>query len=309
MEAETTAQIASLRDQISALEDAVEKAALEAELAALEGSLSDGTLGASVAQMKADGDVEGLAALLPTAPKLVLPALQDIYNDLLLGGGDQVQIDLIEQAILDNPNALRDDLSAEQLREQTRLWLLEKNNRDAQDASPLSGVGGLSRQSAYFTMAAIVGLHLCYEETGNPAAQQVMAALAREQYDLGNLLIFERIADSAGEYLPLTAIQTLTGRRYVWEKNSSMGVLAHGADYYGFTLYSDGVKRDRDGLKTEDMNRIAKYRNGVHIPEEYAYEQFGVQAVYLAEMTLGCICDDPAMELAQELFARFLAAS
>jgi len=158
-------------------------------------------------------------------------------------------------------------------------------------------------------MAAIVGLHLYYEETRNPAAQQVMAALAQEQYQLGNLLIFERIADSAGEYLPLTAIQTLTGRRYVWEKNSSMGVLAFGADYYGFTLYSDGVKRDRDGLKTEDMDRIAKYQNGVHIPEEYAYEQFGVQAVYLAEMTLGCICDDPAMELAQELFARFLAAS
>ena len=156
-------------------------------------------------------------------------------------------------------------------------------------------------------MAAVAGLNMYYEETGEESALQVMNALAQEQMNLGNLLFFNRIEDSAGEYLPLTAIQTMTGRRYVWEKNSSMGVLALGADYYGFTLYSDAVKRDRDGLKTEKMNLPAKYQNGVHIPAEYAYEQFDVQAIYLAGTSFGCVCDDAAMDLAQELFAQLLA--
>ena len=131
----------------------------------------------------------------------------------------------------------------------------------------------------------------------------MLAALAQEQLNLGNPLVFDRIDDGSGEYLPLTAIQALTGRRYVWNKNASLGVLAQGADYYGFTVYSDWVQRDRDGVKTEQMARSAKYQACIHVPEEYTEEQFGVFAVYLPESTLGCVCDDPTMETAQELFA------
>ena len=121
-------------------------------------------------------------------------------------------------------------------------------------------------------------------------------------------MVFQRIQDSTGEYVPLSAIQVLTGRRYVWNKNASLGVLARGSDYYGFTVYSDQVLRDRNGEKTESMAQIARYQAGVHIPEEYAYDKFGVQALYLTGTSLGCACDDVILAKAQELFAQFLAA-
>ena len=358
MEDETAARMAELQKQIDSAEDgSAEQAAAKAELANLQNGLSDGSLGALVAQLKntalgkgggtgsgsgtggagtgdgsgsaLDGDgsaVDALAGLLGTAPKLVLPALQEIYNELLLKGGNQDIIDSIEQAILENPGALRDDLSAEEIRTVASEWLLEKNAQQGADSGlgsltgagsgsgsgaggasgnskPLTGVGGISRQDGQNTLAAILGLQLYYDETGNPAVQKVLAALAQEQLNLGNPLVFDRIDDGSGEYLPLTAIQALTGRRYVWNKNASLGVLAQGADYYGFTVYSDWVQRDRDGVKTEQMARSAKYQACIHVPEEYTEEQFGVFAVYLPESTLGCVCDDPTMETAQELFA------
>ena len=49
------------------------------------------------------------------------------------------------------------------------------------------------------------------------------------------------------------------------------------------------------------MPRMAKYRNCVHIPAEYAVEQFDVQAAYLAGTNLGCAFDSAAMEQAQTL--------
>ena len=85
-------------------------------------------------------------------------------------------------------------------------------------------------------------------------------------------------------------------------------MLARGSDFYGFTVYSDKVLRDRDGQKAESMARSARYQAGVHIPEEYAYDKFGVQALYLAGTSLGCACDDAVLAKAQELFAQFLAS-
>lgn len=325
IEAETSAQIAQMLDQISGMEEgSAERAAAEAELAALESSMSDGTMGSVIAGLKQDAlsaiaggsdgseedasaAVEALAGMLDTAPQLALPALQEVYNELLLGGGDQDLIDTIEQAILENPNALRSELTTEQIREETRLWLLEVNGRTDQDKTPLSGVGGISRQSAYNTVAAVLALQMYYEETGSTAAQQALAALVQEQVNFGNTLFFTALTDGTGEYVPLASIQALTGRRYVWEKNASLGVLAYGADYYGFTVYSTEVTRDRDGEKTETMARPAQYRSGVYIPEEYSYEQFGVSAMYLSGVSYGCVYDDPAMELGQELFDRLLA--
>ena len=153
-----------------------------------------------------------------------------------------------------------------------------------------------------------MALQLYCDETGSRAATQRLAAVTQEQKNLGNPMVFQRIQDSTGEYVPLSAIQALTGRRYVWNKNASLGVLARGSDYYGFTVYSDKVLRDRDGQKTESMARSARYQAGVHIPEEYAYDKFGVQALYLTGTSLGCACDDAVLAKAQELFAQFLAS-
>ena len=342
IEAEAAAQIADTREKIKDLEaqaaaDPENKdlqnqlSAAKAELSNLEKSLSDGSLGAMVAQLKqdaldgiADGGTEGMetaanavdamSGLLATDPKLVLPAMQEIYNKLLLSGGDQGLIDTIEQAILDNPNALRDELTASQLKEIAKEYLKEngsgtESGTDAgSDRTALLGTGGITRAAASDALIELVALQMYYDETGSRATAQRIAALAQEQKNLGNAMVFQRVQDGTGEYLPLLAIQTLTGRRYVWNKNASLGVLARGSDYYGFTVYSTKVLRDRDGEKTEEMTRSACYQSGVHIPEEYAYDQFGVQALYLTGTTLGCACDDAVLAKAQELFAQFLAA-
>lgn len=406
MEAEAAAQIANARDKVKDLEAQAaadsgntdlqnQLSAAKAELSNLENSLSDGSLGAMVAQLKqdalsglSDGDSEGQAAaanavdalsgLLATDPKLVLPAMQEIYNQLLLSDGDQDMIDAIEQAILDNPNALRDELTAAQLQQIARDYFAENgggsgtgsgsatgsgsgsgtagtgsgstsgsagsgtgttpggSGTDGDSADPnggttgsgtdgtggtngsgtnsgtgsktnLLGTGGITLAAAREGAVELAALQLYYDETGSRAAGQRLAAVAQNQKSLGNPMVFSSVRDGSGEYVPLSAVQALTGRRYVWNKNASLGVLARGSDYYGFTVYSTQVQRDRDGKSTETMARAAKYQNGVYIPEEFAFDQFQVQALYLSGTALGCAVDDTALIQAQALFARFLA--
>lgn len=328
LEAESAARMGALQDQVSALESAGDlggAAAAKAELASLEKGLSDGSLGSLITQLKRDaldaiaagrnglgssgeaesggisvdsgnGDgtetaanallaqdaVDALSGLLPAAPKLVLPAMQEVYNALLLNGGGQDLIDRLEQAILDNPAALRDNLSASALRALVDSF----------------GGGAVSK---------LLAVELYYQETGSRDALQMVSALAQKEAGKGNPMVFERIQDSAGEYLPLTAIQAATGWRYVWEKNAALGVLARGRDYYGFTLYSARVVRDSDEERTELMDRMAKNKAGIHIPEEYADQSFGVQAYYLSGTALGCACDGEIMDEARELLALLLA--
>lgn len=337
LEDEVAAQIAALQDLINSLEEGdPEKSAAQADLKNIQNSLSDGSLGAMVAQLKesalsniksgtsedAEADVNALAGLLPASPPLVLPALQEVYNALQLNDGSQELIETVEQAILENPTVLRDELSTETIRGIVDDLLRENEAATPDDGSgngtgittgangmgELLGVGGISFRNARYAASAIIALHLYYEETGNYAAQQIMASLAQEQVSLGNPMIYDRINDTTGEYIPLTCVQVLTGRRFVWNRNSSLGVLAQGADYYGFTLYSNVVLRDRDGEKTEEMLRTAKYLYGIHVPEEYIYDCFAVQTVYLADMALGCACDDEVLALAQELLTRLLSA-
>ena len=326
IEAEQAARIAQLQESINALEPgSAERTDLEAELANLQNSFSDGSMAGRVSDLKkevldalsggsgGDGEndpaagLDALTGLLGTAPELVLPALQEIYNNLLLNGGDQDLIDAIEQAIVDNPYAMRDDMSAEQVKAAAKAWLLDKNE-GAGESAPLFGAGGLSRMNDEMTLAAIAGMQMYHDQTGDKGVLQVMTALAQELKNLGNPLVFDAIVDGSGEYLPLTAVQALTGRRYVWNKNASLGVLAQGNDYYGFTVYSDRVLRDRDGQKIEQMARSAKHLNVIHIPEEYTQEAFGVYAGYLPSGSLGYICSDAIMEQAQEFFSWLMEA-
>lgn len=331
LEAEASAQIANARDQITELEDQLaadpdnadlksQLSAAKAELSNLESSLSDGTLGAMTAKLKQDaldgiasGGAEGentaknavdaLSGLLPTDPALVLPALQEVYNALLLSGGDQSLIDAIEQAILENPNALRSDLTAEMLKALAEAFFSELDG-----GGSLLGAGGITDSAARRGAIELAALQLYYNETNAQAVLGRIGALSREQQALGNPLIFRRLADGGREFVPLRAIETLTGWRYVWNKNASLGVLARGGEYYGFTVYSTSVQRDRDGARTESMTRAARYQSCVYIPEDYSYDSFGVQAMALSGTDLACALDDAAMEQAQELFARFLAA-
>lgn len=338
-EAEVSARIADVQEQIQALEQQAaadtdnsdlqsQLSAAKAELAGLENGLSDGTLGAMVAQLKqdaldgiADNSSEGkntaenavgaLSELLSTDPKLVLPAMQEIYNKLLLNNGDQGLIDMIEQAILDNPNALRDELSAAELKKIAEEYFAEAGGTVSESSgnkTGLLGTGGITIAEAQNGMVELAALQMYYDETGAQGAYQRIGALSQTQKNVGNSLIFRQIRDGRNEYLPLPAIQTLTGWRYVWNKNASLGILARGGDYYGFTVYSSQVQRDTEGTKTEQMPRSAHFQTSVYIPEEYAYDHFGVQAIYLSGTSLGCALDDTMLSKAQDLFIRFLSA-
>lgn len=339
IEEEVSAQLTDAREEIREIEQQLAAdpengelrsrlSAAQAELSALESSLSDGTLGASVAQLKqdalnglADGDsvgkntarnaVSSLSALLPTDPRLVLPAMQDIYNELLLNDGDSDLSDLIEQAILDNPNALRDELSAADLKKRAEAYFAENggtNGAGGSNGTGLLGTGGITLSEAKNGITELVAVQMYYDETGARSALQRIETLSQIQKNLGNPLLFRQIRDGGNEYVPLPAIQTLTDWRYVWNKNASLGVLARGGEYYGFTVYSTQIRRDREGIKTEKMQRAARYQSEVYIPEEYAYDSFEVQAVYLTETSLGCALDRSILAGAQELLARFLAA-
>ena len=331
LEEESANAISDLQDQISSLEEQLAQNPGDSELqnqlsdaktqlATAQTSLSDGTLGAMVETLKntaldgigggdgsgdgsgdaqAAGDaVDALSGLMSTAPSLVLPALQEVHDALVLSGGDQSLVDTIEQAILDNPGAVWGTLTGDELKARVESYFTDQGLENA-------SFFGLTGKDA---LAALIAMELYYEQTSSRAALSLISSLAQRQMDLGNQGIYTRINDSTGEYVSLTAIQYLTGRRYVWEKNNSLGVLAQGADYYGFTMYSSFVFRDRDGENTETMARMAKYQNVIHIPEEYSYDTFGVQAVYLSGTEYSCACDDAMMTQAQELLAWLLAA-
>ena len=263
------------------------------------GNSSAGSVGAGGAAAQLASAVDGLTGLLSSEPALAFPALQELHDAMALAqalkGNNAVRdaMGAVEQAILDNPDAYA--ASMRQVHSADDLKKLFEDYSASNDLGP------------YGDLTLLVSLQLYYDETGNRAALPLIASTARQLRNLGNPTVFERLSDGSGEYLPLSAIQALTGRRYVWNQNQSMGILARGADYYGFTLYSSRVLRDRGGLKTEKMPRAAKYQAVLHIPEEYAYSQFGVTAVYLSNTTLGCICNDAILSHAQEILQLFLS--
>lgn len=370
MENESASQLANLSNTIRDLEkqrnDALSSgndalaSALDSQLSqakadrsSLENSLSDGSLGATVAQLKSDalsaidtlsgngggtgaglgagagagagagtgsgagtgtgsssgaGDggaavqldnaVNGLTGLLGTDPGLVFPALQEVYNAMAvaekLGGAAGLgnALDAIEQAILDNPDAydaaLRDEKSADDLQGIFDAWLSGRN---------------LGPDGELILLAA---LQMYREETGSNAASKMAISLARKIYNHGEIRVYERINDAAGMYVPLKTIERITGRRFVWNQNQSLGVLARGADYYGFTLYSTRVLRDKEGTKTEFMAQPAKNLSGLHIPSEYALAAFEVQTLYIYDTSYGCSFQTALLPQVEELLGLFL---
>ena len=353
IENESAAQISDLQKQMQTMADgSAEKAAAQAKLSQLQSQMSDGSLGSSISQLKAaalDGDSSSIYALngmLDTAPELVLPALQDIYNDLKLNGGDANTISSIEQAILSNPNALLEDKNAADLSGIVNGWLNEKDSAAAAErfgnagGSNLAGSGndigagvgagaagnaasatdsalaggtlagsqdtfGAGEAAGKHKAAAALGLKLYYDQSGSKDVLPMISALLQQLKNADNPLVFDRIDDGSGEYLPLTAIEALTGRRYIWNEKASLGVIAKGSDYYGFSINSDMVIRDRDGEKTQVMPRTAKNKSGIHIPEEYTKKEFGVEALYPPDTALGVIYDNEITQLAVELLSQF----
>ena len=304
-------------------------AALDTKIAQAEAGLGDGSLGAQVSQLKndglsaiSDGDtatandcVDALNNLLGQNTSLVMPALQELHramsNAQTLDGTDYSEAMAgIEAAILDNADAyaaaMRTERTADDL-----LQIAEDFYAGQEQSGLLDATGGGTGNSLLTDqnkpVITLMALQMYYDETGSQAALSLIPSQAQQEVALGNPLVFLRVNDAGREYLPLTALRGYTGMRYVWNQNLSLGTLAKGATYYGFTAYSDTVKRSQDDSQSERMTNPAKFQNGViHVYEEYTYEQFGAQALYLSGTSYGLLYDDDMMDVALSLLSAFL---
>lgn len=331
LEQQAADRISDLNDQIDSLEDQIDEAnasgdtaladalanslgSLQAQLAEAQAGLSDGSLGALVAQLRSQGlsaidegnadnldeAIAGLEGLLGTDYQLAFPALQDLHEamayerdvngDNSFGGA----LAAVEQAILDNADAYAAAMRAD---------------KTAADLAAIAE--GFFADGAGSALAdpvvELVALQMYLDETGSGAAASRLASLALQQMNLGHPLVYLRVDDAGFEYLPLSAVARYTGMRYVWNRNANAGTLARGSTYYEFTVYSDAVTRGQAEEDVDHMTRPAQYQAGVHIHEAYAYQEFGTEAVYLSGTSYGVLCSDELRGRAEELFALFLS--
>ena len=284
--------------------------------AQLDGADVEGTLGAQVAKAKSDGlsalesgdndalmdSINSLDSLMGLDPTAALPAAQDLHNALAkekdVNGNDSLDdaLSALESSILNNADAYQNAISSG-LTEDSLQSIFDQFLSDQ----------GLSDPEA--TAILLMALQYFYDQTGNQAALSMISSLSLNQYSLGNPLVYLRINDSGQEYLPLPSVSYLTNMRYVWNKNLSTATLAKGADYYGFSLYSDAVIRGKDAETTEYMLQAAKALGDIiHVHEDYTLDQFDVGAVYLSRTQYGVAYDAEMEQLAQELLALFLNA-
>ena len=331
LEQQAADRVSDLNDQISSLEDQLDAAnasgdtaladalanslgSLQTQLAEAQASLGDGSLGALVAQLRSQGlsaidegntsslndAIAGLEGLLGTDYQLAFPALQDLHEamayerdvngDNSFGGA----LAAVEQAILDNADAyaaaMRADKTAADLAAIAEAFFADGTGSALDDP-----------------VVELIALQMYLDETGSGAAASRLAALALQQMNLGHPLVYLRVDDAGFEYLPLSAMARYTGMRHVWNRNANAGTLARGSTYYEFTVYSDAVTRGQAEEDVDHMARPARYQAGVHVPETYAYQEFGVEAVYLSGTSYGVLCSDELRSRAEELFALFLS--
>lgn len=317
----------TLEDQISALDEQIDS---------LSGGDNDGGAGELASELKNEGlgmisgdenqnaanlgsVIDSLTGMLDENSKLAFPALKDIRDAMVkerdLNGNTTFddQIASIEDTITNNQdaydNAMRSELSESDFNSiATKYFAGTTSVMDA--GSSLTGgdstdVSKLSDNDK--ALVNILALKMYYDQTQSDTALSLMSAKAQNQINLGNPLIFERVDDVSCEYLPVTAVASYTGMRYVWRSSLQKATLAKGSDYYVFTVYSDQVERSLDASKTDSMSTGAKFKTVVHIPEDYTYDQFGVDAVYLDGTTYGALSSDDLQKEAAALFNDFLA--
>ncbi len=307
-------------EEIAALE--AELANSKAELAALSSSMSEGTLGASAYSLKEaclkiingsdysadliatlNSNVDTLIDMLEMDQKLIFPDLKELHEALTLQkelkSTDVLDsaIEAIENAILNNLDgytaALRTEKNADDISNLFDEWL--KNNSEL--ANDPDGAG----------VVFCIALQNYYDTTSSQGARSLLGSVSRRQAELGNPLIFLRYNDGGTEYLPITALEKLTGMRYVYYSGQDISTLAKGGKYYSFTTHSDSVIRSADEKNSDRMIRPAVFQTVIHIPEEYTFEQFGVEALYISVNEYGVTVIEKYQRLADELLALLLA--
>lgn len=264
--------------------------------------------------------INALGDLLSTNFAAVFPVLEELHGDLVkkcdLEGKDfQDAIDAIEELLLNNKDAydaaLRGGLTAEEAEGIITDFLNGSGAGSFFGDGLLSGADGdLSGLSAYEKdLIPILALNMYRDETGDLTLDGLLRARAQRQYDLRNPYVYGAIQTSSVEYLPASTVAYVQKMRYVWNRNLSEATLARGGTYYFYTVYSSEVLtgKGKDGVGY--MTAPALYQGGVHLPEDYAFETFGLWAEYLPGAKLGAAVNETLNGHAVELFTRFLQAA
>lgn len=280
-----------------------------------------------------ENNIGALCELLSQDSQLVFPALVDLHKAMAEKSAlnSSTAFDnamaVIEEAILNNKDsydaAIRSDNNADDLARIYNDFL----NEDADSSgnllnSGIEGGGGsagdssgvvlpvLDRQEIldkYGAEVYVLALQSYYNETGSEDALNLIASTSQQQRNLGSYTIYSRIFSSNGEYIPLSAISSYSGMRYVEKDGGNSATLAQRGEYFGFKVYSDAVSKGKTAAEVDYMTQAADYLNGIHIIEDYSYKTFGIDCVYLSGCDYGVLCTDSMRELADELFALFLA--
>lgn len=303
----------AIQGEIDKLDEAI------GELGADPNASTEGTAGGLVSGLKTgaleavrSGDAEtaadlldALADLMEVDAALAFQAIAEVRSamaarrDLDGDSSFDTAIALAEQAILDNKE------------------LFDAFTRDVKNADDLAAIaesffagevgdGSVTSLTSDATAPVyLLALDLYRGETGSGDALRLMQTLAQRQRSLGNPLVFERVNDGGVEYLPASAIANYCGMRHVWNRNKNEATLALGGGYHLFTIYSKTVMVD--GSTREEMPAPAKYLGEAHIPEDYTYQAFGVEALYVPGTGYGALVSDEIAAHADALFGLFMA--
>ncbi|MDR1292737.1 MAG: hypothetical protein LBJ91_05015 [Clostridiales Family XIII bacterium] len=335
IENETNAQISNLEREINGLEASMNDAGSDeakanlsrrldmtnAELRALTASLSPDSVGNLVSSTRGDAldiisnggntaelssIIDSLGGMLDMNFKTVFPALKDLHDAMqkrhALEGTNQFadQLEAAGQLIADNQADYDAAISGEKSAED--LQALMDGLDGAGGLGDDTGMGADGRAVAYINALKEYG-----EATGGENIPNLMRAEAQRQMNLGNPLVYKKAEDPATRYLPVTAIRSYRGMRYVWNRNQNKATLARGADYYAFTAWSVDVLRGRNEADVEAMESPTSFLGVVYVPESYTEAQFECHPVYLPDSDLGILMGADIQELSDELLELFLS--
>lgn len=320
-----TNQVKELNQDKSKLADQIKKTSLldkdkldnlkkqlsdtEAQLTEAEAQLSDDSIPQKIEELKEaslnliaddsidtaglnelDQNIDSIKGFIDSNANIALDALKEIYKEML---GKKYLTDSstfddliakIEDIIVNNKDAFEEGLSTEEL----------KKIIDDSDSGDNKGA------------VALIALSQYYEQTKKDNVKALMASQAQNEINTGDPLVFSRAAGTGTEYLPVNAIAAYCGYRYIWNDNLKKATLALGSKYYEFTAFSKTVVKDRQKSRTDKMTVAAQFKETVHIPEDYAYKEFGCDALYLDGTAYGVLVSDDLNDKAKDLFNQFI---
>lgn len=239
-------------------------------------------------------ELEGVTAFIDTNRLAVVEVLKEVYQHLnallyLTDAGDDKHgsyinmIEWIEEFIAEHAGVLEGALQAEDIIDFFNDYF----------------GGSIYQANEDMQAAALIAIHLYGEHTQNNDIKSLAAAMAEQFKRAGNPYIFKKY-NGITEYLPTKTIGACLGYRYVFNNSEKKVTLSQKGRYYYF--YDGSLRVDKKEDSYDEMKYEARYQATLYIEEDYAYQAFGAQAIYLKKADQGILATDEIMDQAEELF-------